>query len=606
MSDRSLESAADVPIAAGSEPRPASPRISVGAVAAAERRDTRLGRWWIPVVDRALGISRIDALYRAGNVQSLPPLEFATRALEVLGIRTHVAPLALSSRVPATGPVLLVCNHPYGAAEALALAAALRGVRDDLRILANGALRVFPELRPVLIATNPLSVQPENLTSIRRCEAHLQGGGALLMFPAGRVSHYRPEHGRITDGEWNRLVGHLVSRTKATLVPVHVRGGNGRVFHLLGRAWAPARMLLLARQLLGLRGRTVRVEVGRPIDAAAWRTLDADAVTRLARLATYVDAGSSVGVGARYSGVRVPIAVPEDPRQLAAEIAALPSGRSLLRLRHFGVYHAQGPEVPVLMRQIARERERVFRALDEGSGRHRDGDRFDDSYVQLFVWDHARNALVGAYRLGRTDELLREHGPDGIYLSQMFEFAPDFHAGDAALELGRSFVVPEYQKTFHALYLLWQGIGRYLVANPRYGRLYGTVSLSRQFDSRAVAMVCDALIGASAGVRARQGLRTRLPREWQVVKCGRDVRDIEFLSALMRTMDAGAKDLPVLLKHYFNLGARFHCVGTDPNFLDTPGLLLSVDVRSLPQKRLETFLGEGASAYRAVTPGTAA
>ncbi|MEE8340048.1 MAG: GNAT family N-acetyltransferase [Xanthomonadales bacterium] len=84
---------------------------------------------------------------------------------------------------------------------------------------------------------------------------------------------------------------------------------------------------------------------------------------------------------------------------------------------------------------MSRERERVFRLYDEGSGEPRDGDDLDQVYVQLFVWDNRKRSLVGAYRLGRTDLLLAE-GASGVYLTQMFEIDDAFYdTGPPALDV---------------------------------------------------------------------------------------------------------------------------------------------------------------------------
>ncbi|MGE3597150.1 MAG: GNAT family N-acetyltransferase [Dehalococcoidia bacterium] len=219
--------------------------------------------------------------------------------------------------------------------------------------------------------------------------------------------------------------------------------------------------------------------------------------------------------------------------------------------------------------------------------------------MQLVVWDNQERSLVGAYRMGKTDELRKERDASAIYLSQMFQFSDDFYEGaPPSLELGRSFVVPEHQKSFHALYLLWQGIGRFLLTHPRYRRLYGTVSLSRQY-SRALALLCDALITPSPNVRPRHPLKHPLHPEWRDYRRREGALDLPTLSALVRGLDGDGKDLPILLKHYYKLGAQFHCVGVDPNFNDTPGLLLSVDIPALEPKVLSTFLGNGAAAYLA-------
>lgn len=552
-----------------------------------------------PLLDRVLGLTAVNRVY--SQLYGLPPFEFVERSLEVLGIKVQSTPENIQDAIPATGPLLIISNHPFGGVEMLALAKELKNARTDIKFLANIGLQVFAELKPLFVATNPLKVSQKNLSSIRQSEAHLQAGGVLVIFPAGRVSFCPRGSDRIQDGDWNRIVGHLAKRTGAALLPVFFHGNNSPLFQRLGKLWDRSKILMLPRELLRLKGQTIHFTVGHPITADIWQQLDAGRLTRYARLMTYLlEAQVPRAVG--HAAEMAPLAPLSDPALIEAELAALPAAQKLLDYKQFSVYYAQGPQIPCLMNDIARERERVFRLYDEGSGQPRDGDGFDQTYVQLFVWDNALRSLVGAYRLGKTDQL-RHQGAEAIYLTQMFEFEDAFYANmPPALELGRSFVVPEHQKSFHSLYLLWRGIGRYLVAHPQYRRLYGTVSLSRQYDDRAVALMCDVLIEPLAHVSPRHTLPQLSHPEWLSFRQEQGEIDLRTLSSLVRGLDREGKDVPILLKHYYKIGAKFHCVAVDPNFNDTPGLLLMVDMEKASDKTLSTFLGKDAAAYLAFKP----
>lgn len=553
-----------------------------------------------PLMDRLLGIRTLDRIYRHRRMQGLPPLDFVERTLDVLDITVSPEPRDWASQIPARGPVLLVCNHPYGGAEALALAQALRTVRTDIKFLANSGLGVFRELRPLLIGVNPLKITQKNLGAIRQCESHLAQGGLLVMFPAGRVSSRSRGSERIADGAWNRLVGRLAQWSGATLLPVFFHGGNSTLFHLAGALWNPAKMLMLPRELLRLRGRTLQFTVGHALPLSFWRHMPTTELTRYARAMTYwLETAPGIVEAVSEHGDPSPLAPLSAPDLIECELASLPERQRLLDYQHFSVHYANAAQIPVLMGDIARERERVFRMHDEGSGKSRDSDDYDASYVQLFVWDHRSRTLVGAYRLGRAD-VLRSEGATGTYLARMFTFAPAFYDNaPLSIELGRSFVAPEHQKHFYSLYLLWRGIGRYLALHPRYRRLYGTVSLSRQYDANTIALICDALIEPTPHVRPRVPLNYTLHPEWLDYRRNQGQLDLQTLSACVRAADPQGRDIPILLKHYLKLGARFHCVGIDPNFNRTPGLLLSVDMDSVPAKLLDTFLAEDAAAYQA-------
>ena len=573
---------------------------------------------WLSILgcalDRLLGISAINAMYQRG-LEGLSPFEFATRSLQVLDVSVTSSCANLTDRVPSTGPLLIICNHPYGGIEALILASALGPVRRDVKILANTALRVFPELRSIIIPINPLKVSQKNLVPIRQCAAHLEDGGVLIVFPAGKVSFYQEAKKRIADGDWNRIVGYLALCTETPLMPIFFHGCNSRVFHILGRLWDRSKLLMLPRELLKLKGRTISFSVGRVVPPRVWRNLSIQTLTGYARTITYLQESEDVFgnevVNTSNSATRDTKYVPAVIENLAPhssirwmtnEVAALPKRQKLLDFKHYSVYYANASQIPTVMAEIARERERVFRVHDEGSGQARDSDEYDNTYVQLWIWDNVESSIVGAYRMGRTDVLKSKYGKPGLYLSQMFDFDDAFHADNPPmLELGRSFVVPEHQKSFHALYLLWQGIGRYLVAHPQYRRVYGTVSLSRQYDDRAIALLCDALIEPSPHIRALHPLTIEVHPEVRDF-FNAEARELKTLAALVRGLDADGKDLPVLVKHYMKLGARFLCVGVDPNFNNTPGLLLELDVPALAPRALSTFFGDGAPRYLAYSP----
>ncbi len=575
----------------------ASPEIGLRALA--ERGAPAWLTLSAPVLDRLLGLKAVNRVYR--QLHGLPSYEFVRRGLEVLNISVKSTPEGIRNLIPAEGPLLVTSNHPFGGVEMLALAQVLKSVRTDIKFLANTGLQVFHELQPLFVATNPLKVTQQNLSSIRHCEAHLKAGGVLVIFPAGRVSFSPHGSDRIRDGDWNRIVGHLAKKTGATLLPVFFRGTNSPLFQTLGKLWDRSKMLLLPRELLRQQGRTIRFNIGHPIATEVWRHMDARELTRYARLMTYLQEPQIPPVSALETEL-APLAALSDPALIETELSLLPDKQRLLDFKQYSVFYAQASQIPHLVDDIARERERVFRLYDEGSGQPRDGDDFDATYVQLFVWDNQTHSLVGAYRMGKTDQLRRQ-GAESVYLTQMFQFDDAFYDNmPPALELGRSFVVPEQQKSFHALYLLWRGIGRFLVAHPRYRRLYGTVSLSRQYDDRAVALMCDSLIEPLPQVRPRHALPQLANAEWQSYRQEKKELNLKTLSSLVRGLDNEGKDVPVLLKHYYKIGAKFHCVAVDPNFNDTPGLLLMVDMEEVSSKTLSTFLGQDAEAYLAYTP----
>src|SRR5262249_18428494 len=121
-------------------------------------------------------------------------------------------------------------------------------------------------------------------------------------------------------------------------------------------------------------------------------------------------------------------------------------------------------------------------------------DQFDETYTHLFAWNRSRSELVGAYRLGLADEIVNEYGISGLYTNSLFEYSQTLlDRLGPAVELGRSFVRPEYQRGFQPLMLLWKGICRLILTNPKHRVLFGPVSISDEYSALSRQLMVDFL-----------------------------------------------------------------------------------------------------------------
>ena len=209
-----------------------------------------------------------------------------------------------------------------------------------------------------------------------------------------------------------------------------------------------------------------------------------------------------------------PLASPTPARLIVDEVQGLPAESLLLEAGQEAVYVAAAPEIPNLLREIGLQRERTFRAVGEGTGREIDLDSFDRSYRHLFVWNRENRELVGAYRIGLTDELLRDGNSEGLYTSTLFGYRPElFKAMGPGLEMGRSFIRPEYQKSYNALLLLWKGIGRMVLSHPDNATLFGPVSISADYRSASQRLIVAFLEQNKYAHEWSQWVRPRTPRK---------------------------------------------------------------------------------------------
>lgn len=553
-------------------------------------------------IDRLLGIARMNKLYQQHNMQGLSKEDFADKLIEMLeldiqGIGT------LQQKIPKTGPVVIASNHPFGGIEGVILARVIGQVRPDLQVLANKGLGIFRELRDYFIFTNPLSEKdPQNGPSLRRCIKHVSNDGALLIFPAGRVSYYQADKKAISEHRWNKIVGRLVTTERCQFVPVFVNGTNSKWFYRLGRLYYRLRMLMLARELLNKTGNTIHLNAGNPVKANLIKGTDYQQKADFCRLLAYTQDNEW-----RYKWPadkvlkQKPLLAPVEKQLIKQEIEALPASQLLVESADYKVFFGYQAQLPNVVTEIARLRELVFRQHNEGSGEAIDTDGFDATYTHLFIIDK-HNTIMGAYRMGRTDVLIEQSGLDGLYLSRMFDFGPEFvNRRGPSLEMGRSFLIPQFQGSFQGLLLLWRGICAFIKQFPQYRTLYGTVSISKLYDPRSVKLIEEILIKQGNGkhVKPATGFGFDLHPEFAAFAKHQSLHTslATNLSALLATIEEDSKDVPVLAKQYLKMGAQYHALGIDTNFNDTPGLLLSVHMPSAPAKQLKLYMGPDFTDY---------
>ena len=232
------------------------------------------------LLERCVGLSALTTLYngrRAGN--------FVAEALRLLAIEVHADAL---ERIPQTGPVVIVANHPCGGLDGLTLAHLAQQRRPDVKLLANRLLLRVPELRDHVIGIDAFTSGGRATTrGLREASRWLSTGGALIVFPAGEVSRTIDGDG-VVDGTWHRGAVSLAERSGATVVPMFIHGRNRRIFYAASRLHPVLATALLPRELLARRHSVVRVSIGQAVRPDRLRQLvDRDARVSYLRARTY-------------------------------------------------------------------------------------------------------------------------------------------------------------------------------------------------------------------------------------------------------------------------------------------------------------------------------
>lgn len=297
--------------------------------------------------------------------------------------------------------------------------------------------------------------------------------------------------------------------------------------------------------------------------------------------------------GERVESTASDVAEPEPSAWLAAEIRALPASQCVYASGDYRVFVARRQQMPAVMREIGRLREISFRGVQEGTGKRLDLDAFDDVYQQLFVWHLPSEQVLGAYRLCLTDVLVRERGPEALYTKTLFHYDEGFlEALGPALELGRSFVRPEYQGAGRVLALLWRGIGHLLAARPRYRTLFGPVSISRAYSDETRRFIASCLCSEPH----RHALFGRVRALRPVVPASAPLEALDraasALSRRVSELEPDKKGLPVLVREYVKLGGQFLAFSLDPDFQDAMDGLVAVELDRTKPKLLSLYMGE--------------
>jgi putative hemolysin len=285
---------------------------------------------------------------------------------------------------------------------------------------------------------------------------------------------------------------------------------------------------------------------------------------------------------------------------IAAEVGTLPGECRLLESGPFQVFCAGAGQIPATLREIGRLRALTFRAVGEGSDHPIDLDRFDERYLHLFSWDREQDRIVGAYRIGQTDHIIAAAGVDGLYTRTLFRYDERLieRMAAPALELGRSFVRAEYQKNYHALLLLWKGIGRFITRHPRYRLLFGPVSISQRYSATS-QQILRTFLQQHHAARELSSMVGALHPPLASATRAPSAGHLDDVNALIEETESDGKGVPVLLRQYLRLGAKLLGLSVDPAFGNTLDALMVVDLAAVDRSALNRYLGRDVEAFLA-------
>ncbi len=559
-------------------------------------------------LEKLLAFDQVNQIYIAGAT-AVSDKAFAGRVLESMQVSFEVSEADLRL-IPKTGRVVVVANHPFGGIEGLILSQLLKSVRDDVKLMANFLLERVPDLRDMFIFVDPFA-RPDsaraNMKPLKETMRWLNEDHVLGVFPAGAVSHIDLRKGRVIDPEWNETIGRIIRRTESPVIPIFIRGSNSLLFQLLGMVHPNLRTAMLPHEFVKKRGQTIRLRIGNPIPYRKLEPMSDEELMAYIRMRTYhlrhrKDAPKKerrrIQVPVRFIKPKeVPIIPAVSPDLLVNDISALPPTQKLLQSGPMDVYFAYTEQIPHVMRELGRLREETFRAIGEGTGQAIDTDRFDDYYIHLFIWQREKREIVGAYRLGKSDVIMKQLGKRGLYTSTLFRYRKRLLKSiSPALEMGRSFVQKDYQRSYSSLLLLWKGLAHFVLQHPQYKILFGPVSINNDYHTMSRQMLVsflemhNFLPDLAKLVKAKTPMRIGPLKKWKLRQLRTVANDIDDVDSLISDIEADLKGVPILLRQYLRLGGRLLAFNIDPDFSNVLDGLILVDLTKTDPKVLERYM----------------
>jgi len=568
-----------------------------------------LGTFFGWVLMKVLKISTINKFYKRNK--HLSDLDFLDAILEEFQIKFEI-PEEDMKRLPKEGPYITISNHPLGGIDGILLLKLMIEQRSDFKIIANFLLHRIEPLKPYIMPVNPFEDRKDAASSISGFKSailHLREGHPLGLFPAGEVSTYK-DGKLVVDKEWEVSAMKLIQKAEVPVVPIYFHAKNSRLFYRLSKISDTLRTAKLPSEVLTQKRRVIKVRVGKPISVKAQKEHESLAdFSEFLRRKTYMLSKTFEDkpkiLDNLQSQLKVPkppkrIVTPIDPKVMIAEVEALKvKDCKLLTSKNYEVYLAAAEDMPNILREVGRLREITFREVGEGTNEAIDLDKFDTYYHHMFLWDKEKNVLAGAYRMGLGSQIFKRFGIDGFYLQDLFRFEPELYKMmSQSLELGRAFIIKEYQQKPMPLFLLWKGIVHTTLRHPEHKYLIGGVSISNQFSNFSKSLMIEFMKSHYYDPYVAQYVHPKKEFKVKLKDADKDFvfdateADLNKFDKIIDEVEPGALRMPVLLKKYIKQNCKLIGFNVDPLFNNAVDGLMYIKIEDLPESTVRPVMEE--------------
>jgi putative hemolysin len=555
------------------------------------------GEYFARLLMKILKLSELNDRYKP--LAHLKGLEFVDTVIKEIGFEYEISEEDIE-RIPKETSFITISNHPYGGVDGLLLMKIMGTARPDFKILVNFLLTKLEPVEDFFLPVNPFETHKDvrsSFSGLKEAFNHLHNGFPLGIYPSGEVSSYKFDKRMVTDRKWQYSVIKFIKKAQVPVVPIYFDGHNSTLFQLLGFIHPVLRTVKLPSELLNKQGKMVRVRIGNPIPVKDQEQFsDINDYGKYLRTKTY-----GLGISFRQKKAK-PYVLKEvedviDPvssLDIEKEVEQIQDEHLLFRLQEYSIICVPTRKIPNIIREIGRLREITYREVGEGTNKSMDIDEFDHYFEQIFIWDNEAKKIAGGYRVGKGRNILKEYGIKGFYIQTLFRIGQQMiPILNETIELGRSFIVKEYQKKMFSLFLLWKGILYVLLKHPEYRYLIGPVSISSTFSDLSKALTVEFIKAnyfnyeLAEYIKPRKEFRYKIDKTINMEAFLRDTEnDTGKLDRFIQDIEPSFKT-PVLLKKYFNLNAEILGFNIDPKFNNCLDGLMILDLLDVPMNTIE-------------------
>ncbi len=562
------------------------------------------------ILMKVLKISKLNKIYDRNK--HLEDITFLNSVLSEFQIEFEIDPEELK-RLPKSGPYITISNHPLGGIDGILLLKLMREHDPEFKIIANFLLHRIEPLKPFIMPVNPFENHKDSKSSIlgiKETLQHLKEGKPLGVFPAGEVSNFE-EDDKIVDKPWEEGALKLIKKAEVPVVPIYFHAKNSRLFYALSKINPTLQTAKLPSELLTQKDRLIRVRIGKPITVAEQKehgdTLED--FGKFIRQKTYLLSNTTKDDKKKYIKIpsfRFPIPPPQDIERpvlqdlIVKEVGALRNGTErLLQSKNYEVFLAESKDIPNVLKEIGRLREITFRAVGEGTNKSIDLDDYDEYYRHMFLWDDDAKCIAGAYRMGLGKEIYPKFGVNGFYITELFKLEPELNMMmEQSIEMGRAFIVKDYQQRPMPLFLLWKGIVHTTLRYPEHRFLIGGVSISNQFTDFSKSLMIEFMKShfydpyVAQYVQAKKEYKVKLKDADKDFVFNETEADLNKFDKLIEEVEPGGLRLPVLIKKYIKQNARVVAFNVDPLFNNAIDGLMYIRIADLPESTVKPVMEE--------------